>query len=66
MKLALSIPDSEARNPIKGDRDRGCKELDRDMNSQPDRLKKERKQGREGEMGNMGWGWEGGSSVGLT
>ncbi len=40
MKLALSIPDSEARNPIKGGRDRGCKELDRDMKSQPNRLKK--------------------------
>ena len=53
MKLALSIPDSEARNPIKGGRDRGCKELDGDMNSQPDRLKKS-KQGREGEMGNVG------------
>ena len=52
MKLALSIPDSEARNPIKGDRDRGCKELDRDMNSQPDRLKKKRENSEEKER----WG----------
>lgn len=49
MKLALSIPDSEAHNPIKGGRDRGCKELDRDMNSQPKRLKKNGKQRREGD-----------------
>lgn len=50
MKLALSIPDSEARNPIKGGRDRGCKELAGDMNPQSNRLE-ERKQGREGERG---------------
>ena len=60
MKLALSIPDSEARNPIKGDRDRGCKELDRDMNSQPDRLKKKRENSEEKER----WGtWGGGAAL---
>lgn len=50
MKLALSIPDSEAHNPIKRGTDRGCKELDGDVNPQPDRLKK-RKQERDGETG---------------
>lgn len=49
MKLALSIPDSEARNPIKGGRDRGCKELDRDMNSQPDGVRKRKQRRRDGE-----------------
>lgn len=52
MKLALSIPDSEARNPIKGGRERGCKELDADMNSQPIGLKKRKKE--EGERVNRG------------
>lgn len=46
MKLALSIPDTEAHNPIKRGTDRGCKELGGDVNPQPDRLKK-RKQERE-------------------
>lgn len=55
MKLALSIPDLEARNPIKGGRDWGCKELDVDMNSQPNRRKR-RKQRGEGEMGNASGG----------
>lgn len=59
MKLALSIPVSEARNPIKGGRDWGCKELDVDMHSQPNQqLKKEktRKKKRDGECGGEGIG----------
>lgn len=47
MKLALSILDSEACNPIKGGRDRGCKELNGGINAQPKRLKKG-KQGKRG------------------
>lgn len=43
MKLALSTPDSEARNPINGGRDRGCKELDRDVNSKSDKTGKRRR-----------------------
>lgn len=52
MKLALSIPDSGGAIRLKGGRDRGCKELDGDVHSQPDRLTG-RKQGREAEMGEM-------------
>lgn len=33
MKLALSIPDSEAHNPIKGGADGGCEELGGETNS---------------------------------
>lgn len=52
MKLALSIPNSEACNPIKEGRDRGCKELVGDVNSQFKRFKK-RKHGRDTEMRNV-------------
>lgn len=56
MKLALSIPILR-RITIKEGRDRECKGLDGDVNSQPDRLKK-RKPGREGKMGYVGkWSW---------
>lgn len=53
MKLALSIPDSEERNPIKGGRDRGCKGLGGDVNSQPGRLKRE----KTGERKESKWSW---------
>lgn len=46
MKLAPSIPDSGGTIRLKGGRDRGSKELDGDVHSQPDRLTG-RKQGRE-------------------
>lgn len=71
MKLALSIPDSGGAIRLKGGRDRGCKELDGDVHSQPDRLTG-RKQGREAGMGEMhacGRGDAGGGGVlgaGLT
>lgn len=66
MKLALSIPDSGGAIRLKGGRDRGCKELDGDVHSKPDRLTG-RKQGREAEMGEMhacGRGGGGGGVLG--